>query len=68
MPADVNYNNPSVSFKVNGVTDQNSQRFFVSALILSAPTLIDFSFGIVKDDCAVDFVVATPDQPPFDLK
>lgn len=29
MPLTHNYNNPSVAFRVNGVTDQNSQRFFV---------------------------------------
>ena len=29
MPADHNYNNPSVPFTVNGVVDHNSQRFFV---------------------------------------
>ncbi|KAJ3552372.1 hypothetical protein NM688_g4185 [Phlebia brevispora] len=28
IPATVNYNNPSVPFHINGVTDQNSQRFF----------------------------------------
>lgn len=33
MPLTHNYNNPSVPFHINGVTDQNSQRFFVSIYV-----------------------------------
>lgn len=29
MPVTHNYNDPSVPFRINGVTDQNAQRFFV---------------------------------------
>lgn len=48
MPPTHNYNNPSVAFRVNGVTDQNSQRFFVSIHSPQLKLLLTYTIGYLR--------------------